>query len=273
MRGIVDHAAALDEAAAEDAVVALVEHLPVATTSRQSSDSSAIMMTTASPRHGIEAADDGAAEAVRPGVLHRPQRRASLAAAPAAAPRCESVLPSSTTTISCGDVVQAQLQVEVLHGGGDAAFLVARGDDDGEQFGAACRGAVGRASFIAPLRNLQPVRDCLRRGAAISSRMSSSGVVGLPVRSVSSQRRYPCTTTGCRTGAVAGSACHGMCGRSGRRTTRSAAASDMAFAGPPPRLQMRGRRARPVAIWREQQRPDRAGGGVAHLMPVPSKPM
>ena len=52
--------------------------------------------------HVIEAVDDGAAEAVRSGVLHGRQRRHVASPVVAGSSHVASVLPSSTTTISWG---------------------------------------------------------------------------------------------------------------------------------------------------------------------------
>ena len=73
------------------------------------------MTTTASPVICVQAADDGASEAVRPRVLDRVAARGCGACEVAAGClHVPSVLPSSTTTISCGIASEPQLDVEVL---------------------------------------------------------------------------------------------------------------------------------------------------------------
>ena len=78
-----------------------------------------------------------------------------------------SVLPSSTTTISCGYLLQLQFQMQVLDGGGDAALFVARRDHDGQQrSGAAFAGRGGDFTIRSPPAS----RDVRAACCAMSSR-------------------------------------------------------------------------------------------------------
>jgi hypothetical protein len=149
-RRIVDGAASLHEAAAEDAVVAFVELFPV------SDDIPAVVALVGHEDdrgiavHGVEAEGDGAAEAVGGGIWQGAQRSMGLGAGSREwrrrRSRCVEAggffledLPGAVggAVVDHDDFVrdtaEGQLEMEVLDGGRDAAFLVTRGDDDGEE--------------------------------------------------------------------------------------------------------------------------------------------
>ncbi len=158
-RRIVDSAAALHEAAAEDAVVAFVELVPVA------DDIAGVVGVVGHEDdggvagHGVETEGDGTAEAVRAGVLHAVQNavtaggswaRALLLGDPTgrrgawrrgiqALGFFLEDLPSAVRGAVVDDddfvrdAAEVQLEMQVLDGGRDAAFLITRGDDDGQE--------------------------------------------------------------------------------------------------------------------------------------------
>ena len=131
---VVDDAAAFGEAGAEDAVdVGVLEFLPVA-------DDIAWVIGLVGHHddngvaaEGIKARSDGAAEAVGSGVLKGTEGGdfffLGLEDGPGGVGG--SVVDDENLM---GDGVEIQLEVEVLDGGGDAAFFVAGWDDDGEHF-------------------------------------------------------------------------------------------------------------------------------------------
>ena len=129
---IVDHSAVLQEATAEDAVVAFIEGLPVA------NDITAVVGFVGHHNnhgitaHGVEAFGDRTPEAVRAGILNRAEGGDFGGFA-------LEDLPSGVggTIVHHDDFVwhsvEGKLEVEVLDGGGDAALLIPHGDDNREQ--------------------------------------------------------------------------------------------------------------------------------------------
>ena len=155
---IVDHAAVLEEAAAEDAVVAFIEGLPVA------NDIAAVVGFVGHHNdhgitgHGVEALGDRTPETVRTGILDRAE------GGDFGGFDLED-LPSGVggTVVHHNDFVgnaaEGKLEVQVLDGGGDAALLIPRGDDNREQ-----RERSGRLDFRSAGHFCLSKRGGRRRG-------------------------------------------------------------------------------------------------------------
>lgn len=122
----------LEEAAAEDAVVAFIEGLPVA------NDIAAVVGFVGHhddhgiTSHGVEALGDRTPEAVRTGILDRAE----------GGDFCDFALEDLPSGVSgtvvhhddfVGNASEGKLQVEVLDGGCDTALLIPRGDHNREQ--------------------------------------------------------------------------------------------------------------------------------------------
>jgi hypothetical protein len=129
---VVDDAAAFGEAGAEDAAdVGVLEFLPVA-------DDVAWVVglvghhdDAGGAAEVVEAEGDGAAEAVGAGVADGAEGGDALAFGLEDGPGGVGGAVVDDEDL-VGDGVEVEFEVEVLDGGGDAAFLVSGGDDDGE---------------------------------------------------------------------------------------------------------------------------------------------
>ena len=130
--GVVDGAAASDEAGAEDAIDAAVEFFEV------TDDVAAIVgFVGHHDDDGVagvvaEAALDGAAEAVEGGVLYGFEDGEFCREFGEDFPGVVGTAVIDDDDF-VGNVVEAEFEVEVLDGRGDAPLLIARGDDDGEK--------------------------------------------------------------------------------------------------------------------------------------------
>ena len=153
--GIINDPAALDEAAAEDAVPALVQLLPVA------DHVAAVVRFVGHHDHRRH----------RPCMLSSPQMMARpkpcrpvFWTGRSSGRRCLQVLQQLPGPVRAavvhhddlvGDALQAQLQVEMLDGRADAPLLIAGGNDDREQLE---RFSLGVFRWSCHPRNFQPVR-------------------------------------------------------------------------------------------------------------------
>ena len=159
------------------------------------------MITTASPRISIEAVDDGAAEAVRPGVLHRPQLRHRGRERPAGSPRCRPCCRRRRRRSREAHREAAARDadaptVEAMQPSSSRAGMTTR-----EQLKRK-RAVAEASSFTA--RQLQPVRDGSPHAAAISSRMASTRRRGVQPHSPA-RRRLSSTIHGISNGRWLGS--------------------------------------------------------------------
>ena len=122
------------------------------------------------------------------------------------------MLPSSTTTISCGTSCSAQFEVQVLDGRRDAAVLVARGDDDRQLAERRQRG-IGSVLGRSCARR-SPVGRRASRGAAWRARGFPRACPpwcgGAPSASGRARARRRARSRGCRTGASVRRRLHGM---------------------------------------------------------------
>ncbi len=129
---IIDHAAALEKTAAEDAVDAVIELLPVAHNIPAIVGFIGHHDDDRIATHCIEAASDGAAKAMRARALDRAQHGDFFAQALENAPGVvgRAVIDDHNFV---WHIAQAKLEVEVLNRGGDATFFIPRRDDDAEK--------------------------------------------------------------------------------------------------------------------------------------------
>jgi len=129
---VVDDSAVFEEAAAEDAIVAFVECMPVA------HDIAAVVGFVRHhddhgiARHGVEPLRDRTPEAVRTGILDRAEggdfRGFALEDLPCGV--CGTVVHHDNFVWNS---MQRKFEVEMLDGGSNAALLISRRDDDRKQ--------------------------------------------------------------------------------------------------------------------------------------------
>src|SRR4029079_6178743 len=184
--------------------------------------------------HSVEPANDRAAESVLAGILHR---------ANVAAPRGDGLedVPRFVRAAVVHDdylvrhVMQRQLEVQVLHGRGDAAGFVARRDHERQQL----------KRFVGGGRGHQAAPDtCSHSGCASACAAISSRIAGSPKHGRHCQ---------VRDASAESSTIHGTSNRRGRGSLATACApnrwshhsvscrSDMLFSTPPDTLTTFGR--------------------------------